>query len=549
MSTVHCAVCSTDITNIPEDYLKKQYYQEEYPDILIGPYCVSCFQKIRICCGCQKPLVKDESIKYFNKGLWYCTECSSNLTTCSKCNSICSKTIEVNGEELCENCISQHYFYCDFCKSYHKNNINVFDDRNNVDARLFKAQYPTVSKMYPKGICGEGFGKATAKLKPVDVKRCDNCGDIKSSTGMENSKYCKSCYKAFYKCAVCGDKHPHIESYRVDGKAVRMCRGCFNKLHKCDMCGNATHNHTKIEGKFRTYKVCKPCYENNKHLKECKMCLNLTEINEDGICYACESIYVNNKCGYCGATKDFDNRCRSCGGANIYNYSTKPHLHFNMIGEEIGELFFGIENEMTFQSEEDQRKSLKELYKSYDPTVLLAKSDGSIRGPGYELVTQPMTFKYFNNLNIAPWFNRSVKSSSCGLHVHMDRASFLSEVHLYKMINFIHNHTKLCNKVAGRDYNDYNRRIPGKPSQHTKKGSGSRYCRVNTSGRSTVEIRMFAGCTTEFEMRYRVEFLHALWKFTRDIGIKDSNKDKFLLFLKEEQKVYHNLCRFLSGTK
>lgn len=70
---VLCVLCNSPIK---EDYLKKQYYQEEYPQIRIGPLCSSCFSETRICSACQQPHIADETIKYYKKGYWFCKSCA-----------------------------------------------------------------------------------------------------------------------------------------------------------------------------------------------------------------------------------------------------------------------------------------------------------------------------------------------------------------------------------------------------------------------------------------------------------------------------------------
>ena len=551
--TVHCLVCSSVIT---DEYLKYQYYQEEYPDILIGPYCPTCFQNIRVCSGCQKPFTKGHGIKYYKKGLWYCDDCAADLTACTVCNSIVHTVVDIDGEKVCPSCVSSKYFHCNYCNKYHKADQNVYrgDDRpigvgESSDSELNKAKWPTVYSKYNGQLCAEGFQAVTATIKPKEIVRCKNCQTLKATDSMQTEEYCKECYSTFKKCAICSKKHPTVRTTKIDGKNISICKSCLSRVPTCDYCGKHTNKVHTIKGGVSTYKICSVCHDSHPNLNECPICLSLQADMVGESCIMCSQTYINNKC-HCGSVQDFNGDCRSCGDRQdaIYNYSTKPRLFFNYLKGERGELFFGIENEMTFSNEDTMRKSLKSLYKMFDTTVLLAKSDGSISGPGYEVVTQPMTLSFFNKLNVAGWFGTAIRSSSCGMHVHMQRKSFISEVHLYKFINFIHDNEKFCDKIAGRSYTNYNTKLENKPSRAVKKGSSSRYCRVNTYGEHTIEIRMFAGCISEFELRYRVEFLHALWSFCKSVSISQSvSLGTFKKYVQNNEKVYYNLSKFLLG--
>ena len=58
---------------------------------------------------------------------------------------------------------------------------------------------------------------------------------------------------------------------------------------------------------------------------------------------------------------------------------------------------------------------------------------------------------------------------------------------------------------------------------------------------------MFAGCISEFELRYRVEFLHALWSFCKIAAISQASLDAFKQYVQNNEKVYYNLSKFLLG--
>lgn len=358
----------------------------------------------------------------------------------------------------------------------------------------------------------------------------------------ENTEYCQYCYKSFKTCSICNKKHPTAKRRYIDNvRDEYVCDHCASKMHTCSKCNSLATKIKRVNGKIKDKILCHICCSDSELGGECPICL--TAQRDNNICYHCQDLYTdNNRCRKCDSIMDYEHQCRKCGSSKykIYNYSKKPQLVFN--GKDFKDLFFGIENEQTYEYSESRDRNLSNIYKLFDPTVLFCKSDGSISGPGFELVTQPMTLGFFNELAISSWFTDTRKHSSCGMHIHLCRDSFRTELHIFKFINFIHNNDKLCNLVSGRDYNSYNCKLEKKPSRATKPGSTSRYCRINTSGNSTIEVRMFAGCTSEFEMKYRVEFTHAIWKFYENTSIADKN---LLGFISNNRKTYPNIYKFL----
>jgi len=162
-------------------------------------------------------------------------------------------------------------------------------------------------------------------------------------------------------------------------------------------------------------------------------------------------------------SKDESGNCRQCGPYKyrLYNYTLKPHpqFHYTELDQKNNEfIFFGIENEISFDTSTQQHNALKKMYKEFDPRYVVCKSDASIHGHGFEMVTQPMTLDFFTNLDITKMFSRTQRSNnSCGMHIHVGRNAFKSDLHLYKVTNFIHENTIFIDEIAGRSFNNYNR--------------------------------------------------------------------------------------------
>ena len=71
MEKVCCKECKTEVSE--NDFCNKEYYQEEHPEITVGPYCNKCLAEIRFCDCCQKPYLKEKDINHF--GIWVCNDC------------------------------------------------------------------------------------------------------------------------------------------------------------------------------------------------------------------------------------------------------------------------------------------------------------------------------------------------------------------------------------------------------------------------------------------------------------------------------------------
>jgi hypothetical protein len=216
-------------------------------------------------------------------------------------------------------------------------------------------------------------------------------------------------------------------------------------------------------------------------------------------------------------------------------------------------MFFGFENEVSFGSDDTSRtEALRSIYKSYSPKELIIKSDGSIGGYGFEIVSQPMSLAYFNSWDKSNLFFSTLKTGqNCGLHIHVNREAFVSDVHLFKVASFINrSDDSFITKIAGRSDCTYSHKF-NKPIAQTiiesKDKANDRYLKVNLNNKHTVEFRLFIGCTKEFELCYRFQFLHALISFTRDNSIANSKSiPKFIEFVNKSGSMYKDLKEFLA---
>lgn len=551
---VNCLICNSSITDLD---FRVVLCQEEYPDIEIGPFCESCMGKIKICSGCQKPHIGSEC-HGSDSGEYYCPTCFDALTKCPRCNQICTVSdLVASGDEhgrVCKGCLRNHYFNCSCCDTIKSLKVEV------ISTSIEGLERAGIFRKY-KRICKGCFESKKNVFKKYDIRRCQHCSNLYTYKEGMQEHYCDYCYNNFKTCSCCNQKKPNIRPERVVDteasctKSMYLCSSCTSKWERCNVC-NMLHNNSTtifIKGTIKTHKVCPNC----KKSSECKNCGGLFQDSTGSktLCDTCDKMFVQNKCGVCGQVKDMSGRCRVCQTMGIYSYSSKPTLFYNYLEKDESRrdaLFFGFENEVTFGSADSSKnKRLKDLYKAYDCSVLSAKSDGSIEGYGYEVVSQPMSLLYFNKLDLSPILPKGLKqSTSCGLHVHVGREHFASDVHLYKVINLLRDNEKFTTYTAGRPPCGYSARIGVKATSHildSKKGNTERRSMVNLTNSATVEFRLFAGCTTEFELRSRIESLHALIIFCKGSSIAESRSvERFIKWLNSNEAMYPHAAQHFS---
>ena len=94
-------------------------------------------------------------------------------------------------------------------------------------------------------------------------------------------------------------------------------------------------------------------------------------------------------------------------------------------------MFMGIELEITGARDRNQLRDVIGIFTNHKDFYF--KSDGSIEGNGFEVVSHPYTLDY--HLNVAKWkelYNTLERyginrTDNCGLHIHFPRNIFTSE--------------------------------------------------------------------------------------------------------------------------
>jgi formylmethanofuran dehydrogenase subunit E len=159
-----------------------------------------------------------------------------DLTRCTDCGRYTDELTSVGGQDLCESCLSDRYFYCEDCNEYCVN-----DDAREIEGRYIcesclesynqcdccdKYFFEPLSKVDGKHVCEDCMD---------DTFSCDCCGKLRfdnkyNRIGDEDicddckDKYCSKCFK-------CGELHKKDDSIDIAGKDYCYnCKDCIGQM-------------------------------------------------------------------------------------------------------------------------------------------------------------------------------------------------------------------------------------------------------------------------------------------------------------------------------
>lgn len=232
-------------------------------------------------------------------------------------------------------------------------------------------------------------------------------------------------------------------------------------------------------------------------------------------------------------------------------------------------LYFGVELELESVGEYTATDLILTAKEVNQDRLWGWKTDGSLTR-GIELVTMPMTFKYFNTK--FPWqmfdklsgqgesFNRS-GNYNAGVHIHMSQKAFTKD-HLFRFMKFHYGNKPIVTKVGGRDTTMGKFTVQsytgatGTPTDEvlqqfaaTGNSGYDRYTCVNLNhggGKQTAELRYFRSTSNPLRFRGYVEWAHAVYSYTKKAdnaltgeGIAD--------YIGQQAEKYPNALAILEG--
>lgn len=291
-------------------------------------------------------------------------------------------------------------------------------------------------------------------------------------------------------CSYCGAELTEETAQHFDG--VTMCEECLDaKTVTCDNCGERTWKNDSIRTNYVT--LCVGCYEN--HYTSCDECGCLLHnddalYDEDNDRYYCQSCYNSHR-----------NRA-------IKSYYYKPDPIFYGSGS----LYMGVELEIDKGGEDNANaEKLLDIANRVEEKIY-CKHDGSLHD-GFEILSHPMTLEYHETMNWKELFDKAIEmdyrshnTSTCGLHIHVNRSAFgdsfyEQEEKIARVVHFVELHWNELLKFSRRTEDSINHwasrygimTTAKETYDNAKKKHTGRYVAVNLENVNTIEFRLFRG--------------------------------------------------------
>ena len=366
---------------------------------------------------------------------------------------------------------------------------------------------------------------------------CDDCGrDITEEDRNELDRgdlVCDNCYDSYSRCFCCNEEYDSEGSGYVDHYGNNICDNCRNNFYYyCDGCNDL--------------------YPEDD--------LYYDEASDNYYCRDCQEEYGSIIRGYHNRDIDIIYKYTEEDLEDDTIYATKEteHTPDNM-------LKFGMEievenNDYNIQNEEMARR----IRNKYPELELVFEEDSSL-SDGFEIITQPMTYRYiqenahkFEDIckMLKEFGFRSHNGGHCGQHVHFSKC-FLQpdeedDKYIQKLLLFferykneIYNFSRrtdtrwsaFVSDTAGYDKKYYK---SGKILCDYAKTHAGHGVAINLENRNTIEIRIFRG-TLKFEtMMANFEFVNSLAHIIKETQTRYINFDKVVNY--KDNKYIQDYC-------
>jgi len=308
----------------------------------------------------------------------------------------------------------------------------------------------------------------------------------------------------------------------------------YEEIYQCSECSfDTTDIDDLVHSSYWGADVCQSCYDDGLERE--------AESEDDG-----ESDFIHYHSYKPRALFFNDDGCAS------YYVAREPESGFP-------QLYLGMELEVEFEgsrrwSREDGAQMLVRTYADKNDPIYL-KTDGSLNH-GFEIVSHPGTLGYFTQRfdwepikKLAGMGFKAWNNSHCGLHIHMSRAAFQSDHHLFMFIKFIFDNRDALVQFAGREssyakfgienllnvYWDYDRneQVRSNKLMDLVKGyvsNADRYTAVNLQNTHTIELRFFRPSLKPSTVVAALEFCDASFRYANTLTVQDATLRNGLAF-------------------
>ena len=374
-------------------------------------------------------------------------------------------------------------------------------------------------------------------------KICYDCGRV-IEKGEEYEEYegeiiCRDCIENnYFHCDYCG-KLEHVDNGTwLENYGEFLCEGCLTEnCEQCEDCNNWYHRDRmyrvyNLDGS--SYYVCDGCVDRGNY-DYCESCDRY---------FHCDDGRWRNDYFYC------DNCCPDC---DILEYHEYHDIEFYK-GKNETEPKYYIGKEIELEPICSNYTS--EIVNTMNEYInAVAMEDGSLNNGGVEIVTQPESWEYLQEIKESyREFFKKVQyydygdAGNAGLHFHISRPNddIIARI-IVIMENFRDEIIKLSRRSIGQIdnwaqflTNNNKNTMKYKSNKYLKdnfiKSSHSRYYALNLTNTNTIEFRFFNGANNFEEFWGALQFIHNLVEIAYDETI-DLNTIKWKDLLVGEELI------------
>jgi hypothetical protein len=240
-----------------------------------------------------------------------------------------------------------------------------------------------------------------------------------------------------------------------------------------------------------------------------------------------------------------------------YDYNPKEFFLHKLGDEE--DLYLGVELEIDGGGEDEEKAKYVYSFMNRERENVYCKHDGSLNN-GFEIVTHPCTLEYHRELEYGELFSwliknkyRSHDTSTCGLHVHINRTYFgkdklSQDLCISKLLYLFEKYWDKVELIARRSSNRYARRFLLEEDEtpidlYAKSQASDKYGAVNLKHKDTVEIRIFKGTLNYDTFISTLEFVEIMAQISKRTDIYEI---QFVTWDKIRELFSDNLANYLN---
>lgn len=396
---------------------------------------------------------------------------------------------------------------------------------------------------------------------------CKDCGKFVSAKDGKiiNGEFiCNGCLdKDYIKCADCGEYHKKDDMYYIEDIQEYVCNDCYESecYFCCEDCGKFYSGELNWIADLEIC-VCNNCLD--KNYTQCSDCghwfRSVAVANYDtAICDVCWESGNWSVCEGCGEIIRID--CGYWGDDDCFYCENCINNHNNGVINQYHSF-----NDWDYRYESDEQNTTNDVYYGFEIEVsgdtdyaeqvdnklcgrAVLMKDGSVEG--FEIVTDPMTKKYYYN-SFMPILedtmeylkeNRFKGHNAGGIHIHVSENACNNWEGIKTLLNY--NNIDLWLKLTQRK--EFKLQQWAQLYSKMFDGEGTRYQALNYDNRTnTYEFRIFNSNLRVERITKNFEIVLSLIDFVNNnIVTNYSDIKRYIKFVKDNKKQYQNLYNFM----